>query len=99
MDQFIAWSLALVAVVTFTAAAVLDRYTSGTEFGRSGHLLILVANLVSVGTLVVSTLAITGNSGSLLTLVAGFNRAVLAGAGCIVLNRAWHRFRARPRVR
>lgn len=99
MDQAIAWALSVVAVSTWTSVVILGRAAAGTEFGRTGHVTVLVVWALALGTFLVSTLSLAGNPGGMATFFVAFNRAVLAASGAYALHREWRRFRAGASVR
>jgi hypothetical protein len=96
MDTLISWSLSLVAVVTFVGSAWIDHNSAGTEFTRTSRLFLLALTILSIGTLLVTTLA-ANDLPEWAVIVAAFNRAVLASVGSVTLWRSWGHYRGHPR--
>lgn len=84
----------MVAAVSLTLALILDNKARGSEAPRYGRVLLWVIVTVAYGMVLVSTFALAAPNGPA-AVVAGFNRALLAGTGVVLVVREAALYRAR----
>ncbi len=97
MDQFVTWVLSLTIVLGIVLAVFYEARASRRKPSKweEWRVMMLALALLGVGTFVLSTLTLLGESGVAPSFFMGFNRAIFAGLAVYLAFRSHARWRGR----